>query len=704
MSGRRVILVAGWLTALAVAPPPSAAASRAAAPEVPLTEAGQRCEAKYAAVLAGLRSELAKDLPELPEQKRVALQQAQAALKQAEAGVEAARKPLDAVTAAEGLVGHAKNKWIREADQGIAAAQAALQKAATDAARAAAQEDLSRWQANREDGVKALRDRQAVLDLAKLDAPRATQQFKAAEAALALARSNEQAAVSDLLAIIEPLVAGDRHDAKLVQAAVLAGATPKGLAAFAQQGPEHEALIERLLADAPLMQDMLVAGGANGGQYGPVMQIYSAIRRARPTSAAGLLHRLALATSLEFSVPVQQSHAASQTNGPPFVDPVKRFLHYEKAYLDGELDAAFKQFTAWELRMVVDCDAPDHVLAWGREMLRTYRPDHVTNPDYGWRYSGAVRTDVSYGSQHVQDDLPTLHAYQNIPRNGGVCGRRAFFGRFILKCFGIPVWGVTQHKHAALSHWTPKGWVINLGAGFHQSWWDKDDAPRSGSDFLLETQARADAAGYQKVLRAQWVSCMLGEEAFSDRKKVAGGIWSNLAHHQAARLAARAVALGPLGQALGEANESPEQQVKAQAPAVATAPQAPAIRDGAIVLPAPAFRTATGPKSVMSSFSGGTQLHAGGGFKAQYAFEAPQAGTYALTARVATLQDGQVFRIAANAAQPPTEAAVPYTIGLWQTTRPVHVALLQGPNTLHFEIRSGSRGVTIKDFTLTPAK
>lgn len=84
-----------------------------------------------------------------------------------------------------------------------------------------------------------------------------------------------------------------------------------------------------------------------------------------------------------------------------------------------------------------------------------------------------------------------MQNYQNIIRNGGVCGRRAFFGRFLLRAFGIPTWGVTQHKHAALSHWTPKGWVVNLGAGFEHSWWDKDEAPRSGSDFLLETQARA---------------------------------------------------------------------------------------------------------------------------------------------------------------------------------------------------------------------
>lgn len=682
----------------------ASAAPKNAVPEVQLTESGKQAEAKYAAMLAGLRAEIARDLPAIPEQKRAALQQAQAALKQAEAVLEAARKPLDAVKTGEALVAHAKGKWIGGADKGIAAAQAALKKATTAAERDAATKDLAKWQANREDGVQALHERQAALDQARLDAPKATQIFKEAEAALATARSNEQAAVKALLAVAEPFVSSDRHDAKLVKATVLAGATPKVLAAFAQQGPECEALIEKLLADDALMKDMLVAGGANAGRYDRAVQILSAIRRASPKSGGGWFHRLALATSLELSVPVEQSNPASRTNGPAFVDPVQRYLHYEKACLDGELDAAFRDFTTWEYRMVVDCDAPDQILAWGREMLRTYRPDHVLNPDYGWRYSGAVRTEVRYGSQNVKDDLPTLHHYQNIPKNGGVCGRRAFFGRFVLKSFGIPVWGVTQHKHAALSHWTPKGWVVNLGAGFPHSWWDKDDVPRSGSDFLLEAQAREDVPGYLKVLRAQWVSRVLGEEAFNDRRKVAGGLWSNLAHNQAVLLAARSVELGPLGQELGEASESPEQQIKALAPAQATAPQAAAIRDGAITIPATAFGKTTGPKAVMSGFSGGTQLHASGGFKTRYVFEPPQAGTFSLTAQVATLQDGQVLLVAANDARHPLEVAVPYTVGLWQKTRPVQVALAKGPNTLTVEIKDGSRGVTIKEFTLTPMK
>lgn len=691
---------AGLLAALVVGSS-AFAAPKKVEPAIQLTEAGAKLEAQYAATLAALQAELAKALPVATESRRAALQQAQAAFKKAEAEAEAAQKALGVVKTAEALVGHAKGKWIGGADKGIAAAQAALKKATTDAEREAANKDLAKWQANREDGLKALQERQAALDKAKVDEPKLAQAVQATQAALAAARSNELVAVKALLAEVESFVSSDKLDAKLVKAAVLAEATPKGLATFAEQGTEQKSLMERLLADGTLMKDMLVAGGASAGQYGRAMQVYTAIRQASPRSGEGSLHRLALATSLEHAVPVTQSNPAAQTNAPTTVDPVKRYLHYEKAYLAGELDPAFKDFSVWEYRMVVDCDAPDEILAWGREMLRTYRPDHVSNPDYGWRYSGAVRTEVSYGSQNVKNDLPTLHSYQNIPKNGGVCGRRAFFGRFILRSFGIPVWGVTQHKHAASSHWTPKGWVVNLGAGFHASWWDKDDFPRSGSDFLLETQAREDVQGYLKVLRAQWISRVLGEQAYNDRKKVVGGFWSNMAHNQAVVLAARAVELGPLGQELGEANEAPEQQMKTHAPVQSPDEQVAANRNGSIVIPATAHGKPTGPCAAMKSYAGGMQIHCGGGFKSEYVFEVPQAGRYGLMARVATLQEGQSFKFVANDAKQPLEVAVPYTIGLWQQTQPIGIPLAKGRNILRFELQSGSRGVSIKDFTLT---
>ena len=97
-------------------------------------------------------------------------------------------------------------------------------------------------------------------------------------------------------------------------------------------------------------------------------------------------------------------------------------------------------------------------------------------------------------------------------------------------------------------------------------------------------------------------------------------------------------------------------------------------------------------------------LHSTGGFKAEYAFEAPRAGKYSVSARVVTVQEGQKFLFSANDSKQPVEIAVPYTVGKWQQTQPAQVILVNGKNVLHFGLRDGSRGVSIKEIALTPMK
>lgn len=694
-SSRLILFVFG----LAVGPGAVSAKPKSAPPVVPLTDAGQKLESQYSDTFTRLQAEIKKVLPPVDERKMAVLQQAREAVGNSNLKAEAAQSDAGQINTAKALVEHAKGKWIGGAEKGIAKAQADLKKATTDAEREAAKKDLAKWQANKEEGIKALKERQAAYEKAKIDAQKVGQANALSQSDLAKAKANEINAAQALLAGLDPYLASDKLDAKLIKCTVLAEATPRGLAEFAQQDEAKKRMMEMLLGDEKLMKEMLVAGGANFGKYGRAMEIYTAILKASAKAKEGNLQRLALATSLEFAVPVKQSNPEGQTGAPEYVDPVKRYLHYEKAYLDGELDPAFKNFNTWEYRLVVDCDAPDEILAWGREMLRNYRPDHIYSPDYGWRYSSTVRTEVPYGSQNVKCDLSSLHNYQNIIKDGGVCGRRAFFGRFILRCFGIPTWGVTQHAHAALSHWTPKGWVINLGAGFEHSWWDKDEVSLSGSQFLADSQARAQIQDYPKVLRAQWISRILGEPAYNDRKNVAGGFWSSMAHYQTLVLASKAVTLGPLGQELAEANEPVEKQKIAET-SVSAEDQRIAVKDGAIMIPAAALGKSTGKSITMKSFAGGMQVHCFGGFTADYVFDAPRAGKYALSARVATVQEGQKFHFAINSAMPPIETAVPYTIGMWKQTEPVEVSLVSGKNTLHFGLTPESRGVTVKDFTL----
>ena len=86
--------------------------------------------------------------------------------------------------------------------------------------------------------------------------------LKAAQEALAQAQTMAAKATTAILAEVEPFLASDQLDANLVKCTVLAEATPRGLAEFADQGKEQEALVEKLLGDDKLMKEMLVAGGA----------------------------------------------------------------------------------------------------------------------------------------------------------------------------------------------------------------------------------------------------------------------------------------------------------------------------------------------------------------------------------------------------------------------------------------------------------
>ena len=693
------------LAAIALGSSLTSAATKAE-PGTPLTKTGEELLARYSAMLTALQAEIAKAVPVVDEQKKSAYLKAREAEKAAEAVVNAAQQSLGKIQGAIALVDHAKGKWIGGAEKGIAQAEAALKKATTEAEREAAKKELVKWQANKEDGIKALKERQEALDKAKIDEPKLTQDLKAAQEALAKAQAHTLKAANELN--LEPFLASDKLDAQLVKCIVLAQATPRGLAEFAQQGKEHEALVEKLLADNGLMKQMLVADGAKEGKYGRAMEIYTAIQKASPKAGEGLFQRLALGISLVHAVPIAQSNPKDQTNAPATVDPVKRHLHYEKAYLDGELDPGFKDLTGWEYRNVVNGDEPDSILAWGRQMLRNYRPDHISTSDYRWRYVEAVRTEVRYGSQDVKNDLPTLQNYQNIIMNGGVCGRRAFFGRFILRSFGIPTVARPQTGHAALAHWTPDGWVICLGAGWG---WGRVEN-NSDTDFLAMTQARKVEAAYPQVQRAQWVGDVLGEKRAFGFHSDTSGFWNGVALYRQLAIIekAKAVALAAVGTNIGEANESREKEA-AKAVTMTEADRRIVVGpDGVITIPAVACSkptSSTGKIRFMKSCLGGMQLHysrLGGAEEFEYAFEAPAAGKYALSARVVTTSADQHLLVAANGAKEPTDIAVPFTVGMWDKTPPVEVSLVKGRNVLRFSRTEPVKGLTIKDFTLTPVK
>jgi len=622
----------GWLLAAMAMGLSHASAAQKAEPKTPLTEAGEKLLARYSDMLMALQAEIAKSVPNPDERKRAAFLKAYAA---------------------------------------EAAAKSAMDAALNASQRAGASKDAKEKEA-------------------------ASKAYKDAEEAFAQAQKDTLEAARPILADVESFLTSDALDARLIKCAVLANATPRGLAEFAQQGKEEEALIEKLLADDDLMKQMLVADGAKAGNYGKAMGIYSSIRKASKRAGEGVLQRLALGTSLEQAVPVKEFDLET------CVDPVKRYLNYEKAYLNGELDPAFKNMTTWECRLITNCDAPDEQILWGREMLRNYRPDIIFEPDYRWRYSKIVKTDVAYKSPEWTG---TPRTYQQLINGGGKCGPRAWFGRFALRCFGIPTWGVRQRGHAALSHWTPDGWTINLGAAWRWNWWEG----RTGLDFVLETQARKYPKDYMKVLRAQWVGDALGEQRADGMRLGTGGLWNALALYQKKAIVAEAkpVEVALAGEDLAESNVSTKAETIMKAEIAEADKRIVIGKDGVIAIPAVACskpQDNTANILFMKSFSGGMQLHHRQDEAFEYSFEVPTAGKYALTARVVTVHMNQHLLLTPNDARTPIDIAVPYTIGMWEETKPVEIALVKGKNMLHFTRSVPNYGLTIKHFTLTPVK
>eukprot|EP00977_Amphora_coffeiformis_P018745 scaffold6688_cov181-Amphora_coffeaeformis.AAC.8 len=359
---------------------------------------------------------------------------------------------------------------------------------------------------------------------------------------------------------VQDILSSPALDHDLARYVLLDQATPKGLAQAIANEPEQQVLIQKLLSNdvgsdistpLPLLKDMLLADGPKDHKFGRALQIYHAIIDSSEqlgkndisnsnTHYYPVLQSLALAVALEHAVPMaQQNPKKRNPNLAAYVDPIQRYMSYERAFLRGDLDDHFELLHTWDLRHVVDGTEPDEVAQWGRDMLRNYRPDHVLTPNDTWRYVEMVRTNIRYGSADVKYDRDDLQLYQNILLNGGVCGRRAFFGRFVLRAFGIPTIARPSKGHGALAHWTPLrkndkneccgGWCVCLGGGWGAGW--TKTQYKSDLDFLATSIARVDTQAYWKVKRAQWIGSVFqekpfyGEEQIEEDKNAKVGFW-----------------------------------------------------------------------------------------------------------------------------------------------------------------------------------
>ncbi len=572
----------------------------------------------------------------------------------------------------------------------------------------------------KKEAFEAARAELGALKAPREDDPEAV--HKAYHLAKPLAEAKALESARPLIADTTKLLGGNALDGKLIKGAILRHGTPAGLAEFAQQSDDRKALLDKLFADETLMKQILTSGGANGGEYGEAMQVYHSILEASESARKpGILQRLALGTSLH--QPWLDENQKGSVNGIVFIDhrtpdgQVARYLHYERAFLAGELDPQFKDFNAWECRFITNDPYTNEELTWVRSMLRQFRPDHITNPDQKWRYTRVVKSDLPYCSTRHDDSLGMPQ--QQALALGGICGRRAFFGRFVARAFGIPARRSTQSGHAAMNRWTPDGWVVNFGAWWSMNWC----GPQGGLDFYLDSRAREFEEDYLQVLRAQWIGDALGQEDVSLRQYAqGGGFWDGLAFYvkravvedanleqatadaELATLSAEeARLLGESDEVLGDGEvqeiEIPEEDKKILIAG-----------DGTMTVPAVAC---TGPRNntdkvaFLDSWDGGMQIHYQRLGKRpellKYTVETTAAGKYEMTMKVCTVSKPAPV-IARLNRRTLVNKTLPYTKGDWQRTEPELIELREGRNTIQLTFRAPNRGVSIKDFQLKPVK
>lgn len=206
--------------------------------------------------------------------------------------------------------------------------------------------------------------------------------------------------------------------------------------------------------------------------------------------------------------------------------------------------------------------------------------------------------------------------------NGGVCGRRAFFGRYILRCFGVPTQKRPSRAHGALMFKThprdAKHWVVRLAPG-----WGGGSGSFYGRDryFRLSAYARENPEFFLQVKRAQMVGILKGERLRQFGRN-AKGAWYRVAYEKQKEIRKNGLKINGVGtivshptlaKELGPEHPPTVAQKLMASPVPADARKVKYLSDGTIVIPAALGYNKKDKKnrglSVMRSFlDGGLQL------------------------------------------------------------------------------------------------
>ena len=163
------VFIAGLITLSLLAPLPllaKKAKKKEPVSQVKLTSNGRKLDTDYSKRMKSLKSDLDSAISKIDKKRKDYYLEALEAYTVAENNLNDIHNAEGMVSKAQGLVNHAKGKWIGGADHQIKRVKAELKSAKNGASRSKAEKELEKWEKNREEGVKELKERQAILDKA----------------------------------------------------------------------------------------------------------------------------------------------------------------------------------------------------------------------------------------------------------------------------------------------------------------------------------------------------------------------------------------------------------------------------------------------------------------------------------------------------------------------------------------------------------
>jgi hypothetical protein len=483
----------------------------------------------------------------------------------------------------------------------------------------------------------------------------------------------------------------------MLKGRIIVDAKPTGLADFCSQNKKNGKLVDHLFRESSLMKRMLLNGGAKDGNYGAAMKIYTDILCTFPDEEddfTEINRKIALAVALELATPINEF----DTKVP--VDPVSRYVHFREAFKNGELDPAFPHFSIWELRHVVNCDAKDDQMKWGRDMLMNYAPYVSVITEQKSQYLYILETDVLMRNPSWTGSPRT---YQQVLSGGGKDAPNAWFGRFICKSFGIPTWGCKQESKDGLTRWTPEGWEACRGMTWDECEWEDV----SGVDFKGEIDARAavpEENYYNSLVLLECLAEVMDArrgEVPEEEKHILHPLrlWRSLSIIQ------KALMLEPGSTDLfvrdGESPVKTRKEKYIEVYELDAPDDKIKDKNDKITIPMGASVSQFGNVMVIACLKGGKQINfAGAG---HIDFDLPddmEPRTYKLTAEVNTvhLKQGTTSVYADEGERVPVK--IPYTGGGWTMTEPVEIELEAG-QTLTFNRENGNLGLAIRKIFLS---